>query len=215
MTAPRHIGLAGLLLTATLGFASTDSSMLPDGREKTDVQQNERNPFAQQIIPEAAPTTQPAGTSEEARLRKILRALKVSGASGSGESRRVLLGSVIIKPGETLPQLLENQSEQLRVVSVDDRTIRLEFIERDPSIDARQIIIPISVKPAVSALMYGDAFESITKMSPQGLPTVPPLTNPGVEDFKKGSTDADLKNMSDRDVELMGVVTNAEQPAKK
>ncbi len=204
--------LAGLPLFLQ---AESDSALLPDGRQKIELRPSERNPFAQQVVAETAPTTLQEGATEESRLRKILRAVKISGISGKPGHKQVLLGSIIIKPGDTLPPILKNQFERLVVVSVDDSNIVLAFGEKDTAVDARKIVLPIGIKPEVTQFMYGEAFEQLVKIGPGGKIDAPPITNQGAVDFIKGSQDADLKNMADRDVDLMGVVTNAENSDKK
>lgn len=204
-----------LLLAPLCAHATSDPSLLPDGRQKVELRPSERNPFVQQIAPEVAPATAQEGTSEEARLRRILRAMKIGAVSGAPDSRQVLLGSLILKPGRTLPPILKNQFEVLRVLSVDDTSVVLAFVERDRSASARQIILPYSVKPEVAQVMFGEAFEKLTEVGPNGKIQAPALTLPGVEDFLSGSRDADLRNMADRDVQMMGVVRNAEKTTKE
>ena len=194
--------------------ASGDSSLYPDGRQQVELRSTERNPFTQQIAPAVVPTNAQEGASEEARLRRILRAMKIGGLSGSGANRRVLLGSLILKPGAILPPILGNQFETLKVVSVDDTAVVLAFVERDYSVSARQIVLPFAIKPGVSQVMVGETFEELTKVGPSGRLSVPPLTLQGVNDLLKGSREADLRNIADRDVQMMGVTTNAENAKK-
>lgn len=195
--------------------ASSDPSLLPDGRQRVELRPSERNPFAQQIAPEVAPTTTQEGTTEDSRLRKIFRAMKIGGASGKAGEKRVLLGSLIVKPGDTLPPILNNQLEMLRVLSVDDSSIVLAFVEKDPAASARQIVLGYKLKPEVSRVMFGEAFEELTKVGPSGKIDAPPLTIQGVNDLLKGSREADLRNMADRDIQMMGVVQDVEPTEKK
>ncbi|MFZ4777214.1 MAG: hypothetical protein ACOYM3_17745 [Terrimicrobiaceae bacterium] len=211
-TITRALLLAGFPLCLQ---ASGDISLQPEGRQKVELRPSERNPFTQQVSVEAPVAETKEGTTEESRLRSILRAIKISGISGKPGHKQVLLGSLIIKPGDTLPKLLSNQFEDLRVVSVDDASIILAFVERDSSADARQIILPIAIKPEVTQFMYGEAFEKLVKVGANGQIDAPPLSNQGADDFLKGSQEADLKNMADRDVQLMGVIHDAEPAEKK
>jgi len=203
---------AFLLLSPLLLRASSDPSLYPNGRQRVELRPTERNPFAQQIAPEVVPANPQEGATEEARLRRILRAMKIGGVSGSGGNRRVLLGSLILKPGATLPPILSNQFETLRVLSVDNTAVVLAFVERDSALSARQIVLPFAIKPGVSQVMVGEVFEDLTKMGLSGKISAPPLTIQGVDDLLKGSREADLRNMADRDVQMMGVITNAEKP---
>lgn len=190
-------------------LASSDGTLLPEGRQKVELKPSERNPFVQQIAEEAPQTNPQAGTSEESHLRRIFRAIKVGGISGSNGKKQALLGSLIIKPGDILPPLLKNQFEVLRVLSVDDSAIVLGFVDKDSQVSVRQIVLPLNMKPAVARVMYGDAFEELTKVDANGKIDAPPLAHPGVDAFLKGSKDTDLENMTDRDVKIMGVGTNA------
>ena len=203
-----------LLLSPLFLRGSSDPSLYPDGRQQVELRATERNPFAQQIAPAVIPASAQEGASEEARLRRILRAMKIGGLSGSGGNRRVLLGSLILKPGATLPPILGNQFETLKVLSVDDTAVVLAFVERDYSVSSRQIVLPFAIKPGVSQVMVGETFEELTKVGPSGKTSVPPLTLQGVNDLLKGSQAADLRNIVDRDVQMMGVTTNAENAKK-
>ena len=204
-----------LLLFPQFLRAAGDPSLYPDGRQQVELRSTERNPFAQQIAPAVVPANAQEGASEEARLRRILRAMKIGGLSGSGSNRRALLGSLIVKPGATLPPILGNQFETLKVLSVDDTAVVLAFVERDYSVSARQIVLPFAIKPAVSKVMVGEAFEELTQVGPSGKISAPPLTLQGVNDLLKGSREADLRNIADRDVQMMGVTTNAENAKKE
>ena len=203
-----------LLLFPLWVQASSDPTLFPDGRQKVDLRASERNPFAQQIAPEMPPPTTQEGTTEESRLRKLLRAMKIAGVSGNPGNKQVLLGSLILKPGTILPPILKNQVEVLKVLSVDDTAVVLAFVERDKSAAARKIVLPFRIKPEVTQVMYGEAFEELTKVTPGGKIEAPPLTLRGADDLLKGSREADLRNMAERDVELMGVITHAENSNK-
>jgi len=174
-----------------------------------DLLATERNPFIQQVTPEAAATTTPSVATEESRLRAIFRAIKIGGVSGTAGRRQALLGSLILKPGAVLPPVLKNQFEVLKVLSVDDSEVVLAFVERDASAESRQIVLPFRLKPEVARVMYGEAFQELTKIGATGKIELPPLTLQGVDDFLRGSQEADLRNMVDRDVRMTGAGSNA------
>lgn len=203
---------AACVATPSAAHAISDPTLLPDGRQSEELRPNERNPFGQQVVKETAPTPgKPEAVTEESRLRRILRAMKISGVSGSDKSKKALLGSLILQPGTTLPPILNNQFEVLRVLSVDDHAAVLTFVERDSSLDSRKIILPFQVRPEVTQAMVGEVFETLTNLDPSGKISAPPLIHPGVEELKQGSMEADLRNIADRDVDMMGVVTNAKK----
>ena len=200
----------GFLACVAPIHAASDPSLFPDGRQRVELRASERNPFTQQIAVEAAPAAMQEGATEESRLRRIFRAMKINAVSGGQGGKRVLLGSLILKPGNTLPSILQNQFEVLRVLSIDDAAVVLAFVERDPSVESRQIVLPYAIKPEVTQVMFGEAFEELTKVGPSGKIEAPPLTLQGVDDLLNGSREADLRNIADREVQMMGVVTHAE-----
>lgn len=208
----KHLFTFLLPLSAFLpsSFAAAPG-LLPDGRPTVDVRAGERNPFAQQAVQEQALPASTESVSEEVRLRKVLRALKIGGTSVGKDGPRALLGSIILQPGETLPPLIRNQAEVLRVVSVEESSLTLAFVERDPTADARKVVLPFSMKPEVASFMYGEAVESLLQMGPKGLSKLPPLKNPDVAEILKSTQEVDLKGMAARDIELMGVVRDDEK----
>ncbi len=200
------------LFTFPLSSFAAAPELLPDGRQTVDVRAGERNPFTQQAAPEQGATASSESASEEARLRRIIRAVKIGGVSGGNGQFRILLGSLILSPGETLPPIIRNQSEMLRVLSVDESSLTLAFVERDPSADPRKIVLPVGMKPEVSQFMFGEAVESLLQIGPRGAPKLPPLESPAVAEILNSSQEVELRNVADRDVKLMGGVQDAENP---
>ena len=211
-------GFLLFLLFPTLASAITDPRLFPDARESTTLRSNERNPFtAQQVVQESQTPAVPEAASEESRLRRILQAVKIGGVSGGNGKFQALLGSLIIKPGDSLPPLISNQFEELRVTSVDPSSITLSFFERDSTANPRQIVLPVGIKPDVSQFLYGEAVEELTQIDPQRGRTapLPQVENPAVTQTLKGSQDVDLKNLTDRAVKLMGVLHDAKKSEKE
>ncbi|TSA37389.1 MAG: hypothetical protein D4R65_00915 [Verrucomicrobiaceae bacterium] len=197
-----------LLLVSASAPAASESLLYPDTRKVLDVRANERNPFAQQITDSPGPTQE--GVSEDARLRRILRAMKIGGVSGTPGHRQLLLGSLILKPGVVLPPLISNQAEVLRVVSVDDSSITLEFVEKDPASDARKILLTFGIKPEVRQFMYGEAVEAVTKAGVTAQPELkqaPYPDDPLARAILTNIQEAEQTRSSDK---LMGVLPNAE-----
>ncbi|MEI6071675.1 MAG: hypothetical protein WCS31_07770 [Verrucomicrobiae bacterium] len=194
--------------------AQTGATLLPEGREPVALRPGERNPFTQKAVQYEAVSGAPEPVSEESRLRRILSAVKISGLSGGNGKFQVLLGSLIIKPGDTLPPLIGNQTERLRVTTVDTTSLTLSFIEKDPAANARQIVLRFNTRPEISRFMYGEAVEELTKLSSQGQSQLPPLESPAVAQILKESQDVDLKNMTERKVKLMGEAPDAKKSEK-
>lgn len=208
------LGAAFLILSPPAVLAAADALLFPDGRQTVEVRPNERNPFGQQVAPEVQSTS--AGTqeavSEESRLRRILRALKISGVSGQGSSRRALIGSLILKPGDPLPPLITNQAESLRVAAVDDSQVILEFIERDPAAESRKIILFYGLQPTVAQFLFGEAVEELAQIGAKGQSQMPALTSPRVTEILQKAQDAELKSLVDRNVRMMGVIDDEQAP---
>jgi len=210
------LGAAFLILSPPAVLAAADALLFPDGRQTMEVRTNERNPFGQQVTPEVQSTGAAAqeSVSEESRLRRILRALKISGVSGQGTSRRALIGSLILAPGDPLPPLITNQAESLRVAGVDDSQITLEFIEKDPAAESRKIVLYYSLKPTVAQFLFGEAVEELAQIGAKGQTQMPPLTSPKVTEILQKAQEAELKSLVDRNIRMMGVIDD-EQPQKK
>lgn len=210
------LGAAFLILSPPAAPAAADALLFPDARQTVEVRSNERNPFGQTVSPEVQSTGGAAQetVSEESRLRRILRALKISGVSGQGSSRRALIGSLILQPGDPLPPLIANQAESLRVASVDDSQVILEFIEKDPAAESRKITLFYGLQPTVAQFLFGEAVEELAQIGAKGQSQMPALISPKVSEILQKAQDAELKNLVDRNVRMMGVVHD-EQPQKQ
>ena len=192
-------------------------SLRPDGREAIEIQSGERNPFAVQIVQDKGPaeTSPTEGLSEEARIRRILGTLRVTGSSQGEDRTKVLMGSLIVKPGDTLPPLIQNQSERIKVLSLEDGMLTLVFMERDPMAEPRRMVVPIDMKPAVTQFLFGEAVENLAQIDQKGRSALPPLTNPSVTEVLSGSQESEVQGLTDREVSLMGVVHDAKAPKKQ
>jgi hypothetical protein len=143
--------LAGAPLSS--GLSANPNGPLPGERKGTKVTTNERNPFAPKIQKtevQSAPVE-----NEESRIRAILLRLPVSGVVESPNGHRLLLGPLVAETGRNLPQILPNQKEVLRVITISDRTVELAFVERDGSPGTRRIIKNFDVTPSVQYKIGG------------------------------------------------------------
>ncbi len=205
--------LTASLLAALIGAvdAGAQNALLPQGREPTVLAPGTRNPFGQAVTAQET-TVMESTETEEMRLRRILGGIKVGGVSGTPEHLRVLLGSLILKPGDTLPQLVEDQQEVIRVASISGSMVELAFVDKEAGAELRLIRIPIKTPPRVTEMLYGEALERLTSTG-----SAPPakgggLPLKGVQDFLEGSKQAELLNVTERKFELMGVPNDAEKP---
>ena len=202
------VGLTSLTGLISQGFChSAEPQMLPTDREVTEIAPTERNPYGASATVNLL-TNVPKAVSEESRLRRIISLLKVGGVSGSGANARVLLGSLILKPGLELPPLLRDQFELLRVTEISAKEVHIAFLEREPAADPRSIIIALQAKPKVTQLLYGESLERLTDAGESGA-DLPTINSPAVLKFLEESMKAKLQNFTTPRVELMSAPQDA------
>lgn len=190
--------------------------MLPAARTLVELREGERNPFGQQMtVLQPTDLDTPDSGGEEARLRRIFGSMKVSGVSQSGQARRVLVGGMILREGAVVPSILRDQQETVRVTSISDKRVLLSFVERDATVEARQIQIPIALEPAVTQLLFGEAFEKMAAIGPDGRSALGEVPVADVEEFMKGSSKANFENVIDRTFQMMGGVKHEKEPQKE
>ena len=182
------------------------SALEPDKRGYSEVQLGERNPFGLLSVPppEAKEVEIIAAETEEARIRRILGNMRISGASGSPGNYCVLLGPLQIKEGDILPKLFSDQAEVLRVKSITDKEIILTLREKDPSLPPRTIGLSYDLKPRPSSLLAGDFFKKLVPFTPKGAPDLKPLESSAVKVMLKGAEDGQMQSLTERSFEMMG-----------
>jgi len=211
----RSLLLACLVPVLPAYSSALEKDLLPDGRETVVLRPGERNPFGQLALPVVEAEVQAAET-EEIRLRKILGSLKVGGRSTKGKTGSFLLGSLILKEGDQLPALVENQSEILKVARVSPDEAVITFFERDQTVEPRQITIRLNMKPSVESLLYGDAVKSLVPTGKDGRPMLEKLKLDGTENLLKGTRESELQGIAERKFEMMGEQNVSEKnPAGK
>jgi len=128
--------------------------IMPNDKTSESVKPEDRNPFGR--IDEEA--KQFKGTSEEVMIRDRLMKLRVCGASldNKGDVARVMLGDMILTPGQGLPAVIQNQSLALRVGSMSKSAIELIWIEKKPlGLPSRKLIVPVDLRPFVRYRLLG------------------------------------------------------------
>jgi hypothetical protein len=185
------------------------SAMEPERREPATVVEGERNPFGLVSLPpeEVEEVEQIASETEEMRIRRILANMRISGVSGSPGSYRVVLGSMQLKDGDTLPKLFVDQAEVLRVQSIGDREIILAFEEKAPGLPARTIGLGYDLTPRPQSLLSGELFKKLVPFTPKGSPDLKPLEVPAVKAIAEGAEKSGLQGLTERSHELMGEAT--------
>lgn len=182
------------------------STLTPEAREKTDfvdVKEAEVSPFSMvaKLIDEFAPA-RPTAT-EEQKIRRVLSGMRVSGLAGSSDRRRVLIGSMTAAEGDPLPPLFYNQAEQLKVFSISERAVVLEFIEKQREGEPRRIELPFDLSARVDSLLPGEAFVKIVPVDGDGGVKLPPKMLEPVKAALKATQNQDLQSMVDRPIELL------------
>lgn len=138
-----------ILLAAEMRLpAVTPVGLLPEEKVGITLAESERNPFGKRG-PKTPAKSASDTESEEARIRGILASMPAAGTGERDGKYSALLGSFVISPGQALPLILENQTEKVRVLKVDQNTIELGFVEKDESAETRKITLPIRLKPEV------------------------------------------------------------------
>ena len=198
------LAAAGSILPA---FGDTDPEMTPSGRKFTEIKPSERNPFSQKVEAQAEAVAMET-ESEEARLRRILSGLRVAGVSGSGTGKTVLLGTLILKQGKPVPNLLRNQAEVLKVSEISDESVKITFEDREAGAEPRLIVIPLRNKPMVTQLLFGEAFEQMGG----GGSALPPLKSEQAQALIDDAKSVELINLTTRSVDLMGPIENEKVP---
>ncbi len=102
--------------------------MRPEEKRPLMLKESERNPYAKRSADKAA-TGEEGVNAEELEIRKRLSSLSVTGRSLGRNGLRVLLGDIILEQGRLLPQLLEDQSENLQVVELNENTVVLGWLD--------------------------------------------------------------------------------------
>lgn len=165
------------------------SALEPEKRTPVDVLPGERNPFGLLAVPppEEKEAVKIQIETEEMKIRRILGNMRVTGASGEQGDRRVLLGSMLLGKGDTVPRLFQNQAEVLRVDDVTERSVVLSFLERKQQSDQppRTIALGFDLQPRVRSLLPGELFTSVVKFDEKGAQTTPPIKTESVESILK------------------------------
>lgn len=127
----------------------------PDQKGPLVLKENERNPYAKRSAEEEA-TDENGVNQEEEQIRARLISLTVSGRSQGPNGLRVLLGDIILEQGRLLPQLLEEQSENLKVLEINENTVILGWLDiesNEPTGKTMQVAYDLT--PVVTYALHG------------------------------------------------------------
>jgi hypothetical protein len=161
------------------------AALEPEERVPEKVAEEERNPFGLLSVPPAEEEQEVKIEieTEEMKIRRILGNMRVAGVSGSPGSYRVLLGSMQLAKGDTVPRLFANQAERLRVEDITERQVVLAFIERSKEKDLppRTVGLGIDLSPRVRSLLPGEVFTNVVQFDEKGAQALAPLKTEAVE----------------------------------
>src|SRR5690606_29244548 len=121
---------------------------------------SERNPYAKRSPKEEKATAQESN-AEELRIRERLGALRITGRSRGPNGLRVLLGDIILEEGRILPQLLEDQSENLRVVELNEDMVVLGWLDIETGdLTGKTMQVAYDLTPSIGYALHGQGPDS-------------------------------------------------------
>jgi hypothetical protein len=132
--------------------------ILPDEKSPELVKPEEANPFVAVTEGEE----EDVSSSEENKVKELILAMKVVGASLRPQGYRVQLGDMILQAGMVVPQFMPDQSVQLRVNSITENQIEFVWMEKKSTgLPPRTLLMPIRIKPSVRYAMPGQSVQGI------------------------------------------------------
>lgn len=176
----------------------------PSARQPKVLPEGQRNPFGAAAVPAQEEEEIVAAETEEAKLRRILGKMRVTGLSGSEGNYAVVLGSMVLREGEKLPRLYVNQAEELRVDSVSTNEVILTFVEGVAGIPPRSMSLRFNLSPQVRSVLPGELFQAMVPVDPKGNTQLPDVETPAVKEIGEGLKAREFEGLVDRRFKLMG-----------
>lgn len=129
--------------------------MRPEEKRPLVLKESERNPYAKRN-PQQEGEREETTNGEELKIRERLGELSVTGRSEGPNGLRVLLGDIILEEGRVLPQLIEDQSESLRVVELNEDTVVLGWLDLESGeLTGKTMQVSYDLAPKVSYALHG------------------------------------------------------------
>ncbi len=145
----------GALPVAANYVPSREIEMTPDQKRPLILKSEERNPYARRS-PDAQDLNDEGDNAEEMEIRQRLSSLSVSGQSQGNNGLRILLGDIILEQGRILPQLLEDQSEDLKVIEVGDDSVILGWLDIETGeLTGKTMQMAYDLTPSVAYALQG------------------------------------------------------------
>lgn len=143
---------------AAANFAPTRMiDMRPGEKRPLVLKPNERNPYANRA-PEQEAVNEEGENAEEIQIRERLNSLRVTGRSRGPNGLRLLLGDIILEKGRILPKLIEDQTESLKVIEVNEDGLVLAWLDietGEPTGKTMPIIYDLT--PSISYALHGQS----------------------------------------------------------
>lgn len=166
--------------------------------------EGKRNPFGAAAAPVEEDQAVVATETEEAKLRRILGSMRVTGLSGSPGRYSVVLGSMVLREGEPVPRLYANQAEELRVDSVTESEAVLSFVERTTGIPPRVISLRFNLSPQVRSVLPGELFQAMVPVDNKGNMQLAEVEPAVAKEIEKGLKAQEFEGLVERRFKLMG-----------
>lgn len=129
--------------------------MRPSEKRPLSLQSHERNPYAKRSVEEEV-NQEEGSNAEELRIREQLGKLRITGRSHGPNGLRVLLGDIILEEGAVLPQLIENQSENLKVTELGEDTVVLGWLDIETNeLTGKTMQVAYDLSPSVTIALQG------------------------------------------------------------
>lgn len=133
--------------------------ILPEEKSPELVKPEEVNPFV--AVTEVG--EEDVSNSEENKVKELILAMKVVGASLRAQGYRVQLGDMILQAGMVVPPFMPDQSVQLRVNSITENQIEFVWMEKKSTgLPPRTLLMPIRIKPSVRYAMPGQSGQGMS-----------------------------------------------------
>lgn len=175
------------------------SSLVPEERLPTEIPEEEGNPFADAQPVKVEEEVKVQVETEEMKIKRILTFMPVRGLSGFPGSYRVLIGSMALSKGQSLPRLFRDQAEKLQVTDITDKQIFFKFVEggkvqpgsaertfsRSFNLDTHYVAEGANGEtlriPRVEQVLPGEIFSEIVEFDEIGQPRENELETPVVD----------------------------------
>lgn len=129
--------------------------MTPDQKRPLLLKEGERNPYARRA-PEQENLTDDGENAEEMQIRQRLSSLSVSGKSQGSKGLRILLGDIILEQGRILPQLLVEQTQNLKVIEVSEDAVLLGWMDIETGeLTGKTIPVTYDLSPSIAYALHG------------------------------------------------------------